>query len=202
MYNAYRNTGMTLVELLVLISIYTVLVLAITRSIQAFYQYNSYTIAQAEEVNSARRGLDRLIADARELTEGEDGSYPIRITEPYRFGFFSDVDRDADVEYVEFELATTTLIKRVHAPTGNPPVYNFGTPDEVITVSTEVRNFEQGAPVFTYIDDAQSTVTSTSSQATIRFIRFSVIVNIDPIRSPGEFMLRSSVAPRNLKDNL
>jgi hypothetical protein len=29
-----------------------------------------------------------------------------------------------------------------------------------------------------------------------------IIVNIDPVRDPGEFMLKSSAALRNLKPNL
>lgn len=203
MCNSNQTTsGMTLVELVVLIGIYTLLLLAITSAIQSFYQQNSYTIPQAQQVNSARRGLDSLIADIREMTEAEDGSYPVRIIEPYRIGFFSDVDRDAAVEYVEFELIGTDLHKRIYKSAGSPPAYDFNTPDELFLISTYVQNNLENRPIFQYFDTNQIQMSSTSPQTLVRFIRLEIIVNIDPFRSPGEFMLRSSVAPRNLKDNL
>jgi hypothetical protein len=122
--------------------------------------------------------------------------------EDHRIGFFSDIDRDDSVEYVEYEVSDTNLIKEVYSATGSPPVYDFVTPTETYSISTYVQNIAQGTTTFTYYDQSGQPATGGTLVSDIRYIDAKVIVNIDPIRDPGEFMLRSSAALRNVKDNL
>lgn len=196
------QSGMTLVELLVVVSIYTILSLVIFASVQALYQSNSYTFAQADEVSHARRGLYTLSQDIREMTYGEDGTFPVVVMEDHRIGFYSDIDKDNSAEYVEYEVATTTLYKRTYNPVGNPPTYNLSTPDESEILSEYVQNIVQGSSTFAYYDTNNVQLGTGSLLTDVRYIETKIIVNIDPLRSPGEFMLQSSIAPRNLKDNL
>jgi hypothetical protein len=193
---------MTLIETLVVIGIYTVLMLAITLSIDNLYDLNSYSIAQAGEVDNARRGMTAWNRDAKEMTVAEDGNYPVAVIEEHRFGYYSDTDLDDSVEYVEYVLATTTLTKFTYNPSGSPASYDFTTPDSTEILSRYVQNINQGLPTFEYFDNAGTQLASTSPIIDVRYITAQIIVNIDPIRAPGEFMLRSSLAPRNLKDNL
>lgn len=196
------QAGLTLIETIVVISIYTLLMLAITYSVTELYRTNAYAIAQAEEVESARRGMTQWNRDAKELTTGEDGNYPVAIIEPHRFGYYSDIDRDDAVEYVEYELSSTTLYKYTYKATGNPPTYDFSTPDVTEILSEFVNNIDQGVPSFRYFANDGTELNAASSIIEVRYIQAQIIVNIDPLRNPGEFMLRSSLAPRNLKDNL
>lgn len=138
----------------------------------------------------------------REMTFGEDGTFPVVVKEPNLIGFYSDIDRDDSVEYVEFELASTTFYKYVYNATGSPPVYDFTTPDETNIISEYVQNSVNGTSTFFYYDTNNQPLDSSSLLTDVRYIRTQIIVNIDPLRSPGEFMLQSGVAPRNLKDNL
>lgn len=198
-----NNKGMTLVEMLVVIGIFTLLSGLIFGSIQTLYQNNSYAYAQANEVDNARRGLNTLARDVREMAYAEDGSFPIVLKEDNKIGFYSDIDKDSSVEYVEYELATTTsFYKRTYNPTGTPPTYDFNNPDEEILLSDFVQNIEQATTTFQYYDTNGVQLDVSSLLTDVRYIRAQIIVNIDPIRSPGEFMLRTSIAPRNLKDNL
>lgn len=197
------TAGFTLVETIMVISIYVLLLAVISTSVFNLYQANLYTIGQSYEIDQARRGLQTLITDAREMTYADDGTFPIAVMEPHRFGFYSDVDSEPSVEYVEYVLATTTLYKRIYKAVGAPPVYNLVTPASVETLSEFVQNVLQGSSTFAYFDNAGLALTSTSSLLTdVRYVESRVIVNIDPLKSPGEFLLRSGVAPRNLKDNL
>lgn len=198
----HYHFGMTLVEAVIAIAIYTILSLAIAGAVTNFYRINSYTIEQADEIDNARRGMTQWNRDVKEMTTAEDGTYPLAITEPYRLGYYSDTDRDSSVEYVEYILAATTLTKNTYNPTGNPPVYNLSTPDLSEVLSLYVRNIEQGLPTFTYFDTLGNKLTAPIPLLDVRYMQAQIIVNIDPTRSPGEFMLKSSIAPRNLKDNL
>jgi len=194
--------GMTLVELVVVIGIYTVLVLAITASINDLYRTNSYAVVQAEEINNARLGITEWNRDVKEMTVADDGTYPVAVIEEHRFGYYSDTNLDSHVEYVEYVLATTTLMKHTYWPAGTPATYDLTAPDETNILSLYVQNINQSTSTFKYFDNAGNQLSSTSPIIDVRYIQAQLIVNIDPQRTPGEFMLRTSVAPRNLKDNL
>lgn len=200
---ARRHLGMTLVEVIVVLAVYTVLMGAVTTMVSFIYRSNAYTMAQAYEVDTARRGINTWTQDTREMVYGANGSFPVAKMGSTTLGFYSDVDRDTLVEYVEYRISTTTLFKLVYNPVGSPPTYPNTTPEQVFILSEFVQNIGQGVPVFQYFDRNGALLNSTSSLLTdVRYIKAQLIVNIDPVRSPGEFMLKSSIAPRNLKDNL
>ena len=197
-----EQNGMTLLEVVIAVGIFTVLSLVITASAADFYRINSYTIEQTEEIENARRGMTQWNRDVKEVTSGEDGSFPIVVIDQHRFGYFSDTDQDDEVEYIEYILASTTLRKFTYSATGTPSVYNYVTPEKTEILSLYVQNINQGTSTFLYYDNAGNSLSSTSPVIDVRYIRAQFIINIDQYRSPGEFMLRSSIAPRNLKDNL
>lgn len=196
-----RTSGFTLVETVMVVTVYLIVMTAVFQAIITFYRYNSYSIAQSYQVSSARKGMDTLVRDLREMTFADDGTFPIAIMEDQKIGFYSDVDRDSSVEYIEYELATTTLEKRVYRAIGNPPVYS-PTPESTHILSEFVQNLGQATSTFFYFDTNGSLATATSTVTDIVYIGAQIIVNIDPLRNPGEFMLRSSAALRNLKENL
>lgn len=195
--------GMTFVEVIVVTAIATVISLAISSAISLLYEYNAYSFAQSAQVEEARRGITRMVRDIREMTYADNGGYPLLVMNEHTIGFFSDIDRDESVEYVEYVLASTTLEKFVYNATGTPPTYSTSTgPEEIFILSDYVQNINQGTTTFTYYDVSGNPAGATTTVADIRYVEAKVIVNVDPIRDPGEFMLRSSAALRNLKDNL
>jgi type II secretory pathway component PulJ len=198
----FAVTGMTLVEAVVAVGIYTLLMLVITTTVVELYQSNSYTMAQANEVDTARRGLLAWTQDAREMLSSAEGTWPISIMESQRMGFYSDIDRDDDIEYVIYQLASTTLYRYTYEPTGSPPTYSTTSPSATYRLSEYVQNLIQGTSTFRYFDTNGVELFPGALLTDVRYVETQLIVNIDPIREPGEFMLRASVAPRNLKDNL
>lgn len=201
-----KNTnvaGMTLVEMVVLIGIYTILMLAITSSITNLYKTNSYAFAQAQEVDSARRGMTEWYRDVKEMTTAEDGTFPVAVIEEHRFGYYSDTDQDDAVEYVEYVLSDTTLTKNTYQATGVPATYDLaGSPDSTQILSEYVQNINQSTTTFMYYDEVGIQLNAGSPIINVKYVIAQLIVNIDPVHSPGEFILKTSAAPRNLKDNL
>jgi len=198
-----KKSGMTLVELLVSVALFTLLMLVVTNGIQQMYLYNAYTFAQAYQVQNARLGMQALIRDVREMTFADNGTFPLAVMNEHEIGFYSDIDRDDSVEYVTFGYAgSTTIVKSIFNATGSPPVYDTSSPDEVITLSRFVQNDLQATSTFFYFDTDGLPVTNSNNITDVRYIESQIIVNIDPIRDPGQFMLRSSAALRNIKENL
>ncbi len=190
--------GFTLVETLVVLAIFTIAMLAITSAMVSFYNFNGYTIAQSYQVDHARRGIEFLTRDIREMTFADNGTFPLVIKNNYEIAFYSDIDRDDSVEYVRYVLSTTTLFKQIFEATGTPPTYGV-IPNSVETISEYVQNNIQGLPIFTYYNEMGVPAASTSTVTEIKYVQANVIVNIDPVKDPGEYMLRSSASLRNLK---
>ncbi len=193
--------GFTLVEVVITTSIFTVVMLAMFQSIETFYAFNAYSIAQAQQVDHARRGMEILIRDIREMTFADNGTFPLATMGPHTIGFYSDVDRDNSVEYIKYTLATTTLEKRIYGAVGNPPVY-ASTSESVHILSKFVQNINQGTSTFFYFKQNGVQATATSTVTDILYVKAQLIINIDPVRDPGQFMLKSSAALRNLKETL
>jgi prepilin-type N-terminal cleavage/methylation domain-containing protein len=196
-----NKNGFTLVEMIIVIAIYTLVMFALFTSVTSFYRYNAYAVAQSYQVNQARRGMEAFVRDVREMTYADDGTYPLARIESNLIGFYSDIDRDDSVEYVEYELSSTTLQERIYSATGTPPVYG-ATPEETRTLSEYVQNIGQGTSTFEYFDANGDQATASTTVTDIVYVVAKIIVNIDPVRDPGEFMLKSSAALRNLKPNL
>ncbi len=196
--------GFTLVETIMVVALFSVLMLVVSGSIASFYRLNAIVLSQAYQVDNARKGVDTMTRDLREMAYADDGVFPLVIKQDYKVGFYSDIDKDNSVEYVEYSLATTssastTLYRKTYNATGSPPVYSTTTPAATTTVSIYVQNQIQNVPIFVYYDVNGNPATATNTVTDIRYIQLSVIVNIDPIHDPGQYMLRSSASLRNLK---
>ena len=183
-----------------MLALFTILSLVLAESIASFYRLNAYTLEQAYQVDHARNGIKQLVQDLREMTFADNGTFPLTVMEETRVGFFSDIDRDDSVEYVEYELVGTTLEKRIFNATGTSPTYDLSEPETVHIISEYVQNGLQNTPIFVYYDTSGAEASVSTTVTDIVYIGISIIVNIDPIRNPGEYMLRSSASFRNLKN--
>jgi prepilin-type N-terminal cleavage/methylation domain-containing protein len=201
--SSHNIRGFTLTETVVVIALYTILSLAIFGSVTQLYKFNSQTLEQANEVEVARRGVATWTRDVREMTLAANGAFPIVRVENHRMGFYSDIDKDLSVEYVEYVLSTTTLFKYTYEASGTPAVYSTTTPSRTEIISQYVQNIPQSQITFRYYNDSGTLLASPAAMISdIRYVTINTIVNIDPVRSPGEFLLQGSATPRNLKDNL
>ena len=193
-------SGFTLAETVIVVSIYTLILGALAVSISAVYKLNAYSFAQANQVYTASHGMDTLVRDLREMTFADDGTFPLAVMQPNKIGFYSDIDHDNSVEYVEYELSSTTLEKKIFNAVGSPPVYK-ATPDETDILSEYVQNLVEGTSTFSYFDANGNLSSPTTTVTDIVYIGAKIIVNIDPVRDPGEFVLRGSAALRNLNES-
>ena len=202
-HTSIHTKGMTLIEMIIVTSMFSILMIALGHTTSNLYKANAYNIAQSGEVFNARRGVQSLSRDMREMTFADDGTFPLARMEEHIIGFYSDIDRDNSVEYVEYELSTTTIfIKRIYNATGTPVVYDTSVADETYTLSEYVQNIVDGNRTFFYYDTNGEISTATSSVTDIRYVSAELSVNVDPLRSSGQFKLRASAALRNVIDNI
>lgn len=188
-------------EMLVVVSVSSLVMGMIVASILYFYRSNTNTLEQALQIESARKGITQAVRDIREATYGDDGSYPIAAFATSSLTFYSDVDRDSSTERIRYFLQGSTFKKGVINPTGSPAVYNPAT-EEISIVSEYTRNGDQNIPIFRYYTASSTEITTFATTTGIAFISINLVVNVNPARLPGEFTLKSSATLRNLKTNL
>lgn len=101
----YFKKGLTLIETLVAVGIFTILMTAISALILLAYRIQSYAWEQSMAIDEARKGVETMIKEIREARPGEDGSYTIEKAADKEFVFHSDIDNDGQAERVRYFLA-------------------------------------------------------------------------------------------------
>ena len=95
----------TFIETMVAIAVFTVILGAATGMIVMAYRDYGYIWQRSLAIGEARRGIEVMVKEIREARMGDDGSYPIMEAENNEFIFFSDIDKDGEVERVRYFLS-------------------------------------------------------------------------------------------------
>ena len=98
--------GFTLIETLVTIAVFALIMGAVSGLIIMVYRTHGYTFQQSVAIGEARKGIETMVKEIREARSGEDDSYPIVIAADKEFIFYSDIDKDGEVERVRYFLGT------------------------------------------------------------------------------------------------
>ena len=191
-----KTRGMTFIEVLVWISVFTMAMLAIVSTLLSFYKTNRYTIEQADAVTFAQRGLEQIVRTIREGAYSSQGAFPIVSVAANDFVFYADVDSDPLIERVHYYISGTNLMRGILEPTGNPPDYTGAETSAII--AEYVRNAAQGISLFRYYDEIGSEITNYANWTAVRFITVNLAVNVNVAALPNQLTLSSSAAIRNL----
>ncbi len=189
---------MSLVEVIVWITILTLLMAAMTIAIINVYRNNSYTFERALAVLSVRRGLENVTSIVREATYSDSGGYPVVAFSANSFTFYADYDNDGSVEQVRLFLDGEDLNRGVVEPTGSPAVYTGG--EAVSTIVDNIRNITLSRDLFTYYNDSGGEVTNMSSVLEPVFIKVDLIANTGKNPTVNDYELHGSAYMRNLKN--
>lgn len=188
---------MTLIEMLVVIAIVSSVGIALSGAIQFFYKSNAFLLEQTTALDSAHRGVREAVVAIREASYGDDGSYPIETAATSSLTFYSDFDKDASVEKERYVLLNGTLYRVVTNSGGSPPTYT-GQPVSTSTVATYVTN--GATPLFTYFNAAGAQLSATSTdESAVASVTITLMVDLNPNRSPNVFTLTEKATLRNLR---
>jgi type II secretory pathway pseudopilin PulG len=195
---ARHARGFTVIETLVVITISTTAIVALSTIIVSFYRNNAYLLESTQALNSAHQGITEVVRAARQASYGDDGSYPVASAGTSTLTLYSNADNDTFVEKITYSLINGVLYRATVNSAGVPPVYT-GQPISTTTVATFVTN-SSSTPLFTYFDSSGNQLSSTSTPlASIASIQVLMLVDINPYRAPNVFTLSESATLRNLR---
>jgi hypothetical protein len=179
------------------VTITTVVGIGLTTLIISFYRNNAYLLEENQALNSSRQGLGDMVSVIREVSYGEDGSYPVSTTSTSTLTVYGNIDRDNVIEKIKYTLLGTTLYRLTFNPSGNPPIYAT-TSVATTTIATDVRN-SSSTPLFTYFDASGVQLSTTSPDLSkLVSVKIQLLVDLNPLRAPNVFTLTQVATPRNL----
>jgi len=199
------DKGFSLIETLVFVLVFSLASGAIVSFVYYVYRGLEYDFQQSQAIRNARQGVETMVREIREAQAGDDGSYILEKADDQEFIFYSDIDKDTQVERVRYFLEGSIFKKGIVEPIGAPPVYNPET-ETVSILSSYVRNGDLS--VFTYYngdwpgDEINNPLPTPTRLKETKLIHVYLKINIDPSRSPVDFELESDTQIRNLKNNL
>ncbi len=199
----YKNKGMTLVEIVVVVAIFGLIMLAVFELGSSIFSFNRVAQDNLFAQSSARKVLKVMISELRSVSPSSLGAYPISSVGTSTITFFSNIDTDDYKERIRYFVQGNSLMKGVIKPSGNPLVYN--NVDE--EVSLLIDYFANGStPMFEYFDEdysGTSTPLVDPVQATsVRLVKIYIVIDKDANKNPGPIFVTSQVSLRNLKNNL
>ncbi|MEK7659018.1 MAG: prepilin-type N-terminal cleavage/methylation domain-containing protein [Patescibacteria group bacterium] len=200
-----KSSGVTLIELLVAISIFTVLIFFIASMIPNIFTNSKQQLLSLDNVDYSRLVTSQFVNEIRNATTGEDGSYPLNQADDSQIVFYSKAaSSGTTVNKIRYYLSGNTLYKGVIIPTGSPLTYN---------VSSEILKIAQSGvangsnPLFYYYDGNYNGSTNALSQPInvnlVKFVKINLMILKEvKAQDTSVFSISAGAAIRNLKTNL
>jgi prepilin-type N-terminal cleavage/methylation domain-containing protein len=189
-----NRRGFTLIEVLVAMSIFSLVILLSNNYIITTFRSLRYGSEFNDAVVNGRRAIEIISKEIRGANNSDRGDYPIALAEGHDLIFYSDIDYDGDFDRVRYLIQNRTLYKTVTQP-GLARDYT-GTP-ATTTIANYINNGSQEA--FIYFDGS---VAETADLDMIRLIRSHLLFNVTPGMAPDDILVQTDVNLRNLKNNL
>lgn len=193
----YSQKGVTFIEALVWIAVFTSAMIALTSALISFYHANSFAIKDASAIQSAQHSMDIAVRALRTASYSDVGAYPIISIAPNQVSFYSSVYKgDPHIQQVRLFTTGNSLQEGVIEPAGDPPVY---TGTEILSnLSDYVQNLTVGTSTFIYYDQNGTVISDYSQFQKVRFVTINLVVDVSTSSLPTQLTLTSSAALRNL----
>lgn len=203
MYRRTRQSGVSLIE--VVITSFIVAILALT--LWSVFRENFVISRRTQSSLVAQQELQilgrRFNAEVRAAAQSETGSYAIAAASSTEFSFFTDADNDGLNERIRYFVNGSSLVRGVLKPTGSPATYVAGNETTKAVISHLVAST---TPVFQYYDTnyagTSTALVAPVSVSNIRLVKFTLVVDDDVRFPPDPVVSTTQVSIRTLKDNL
>jgi prepilin-type N-terminal cleavage/methylation domain-containing protein len=196
------ESGFTLVEILVSISIFSVLIILIALMFSNVFTGSKQQLLAVDNIEQSRLVTSQFLNEMRNATTGVDGSYALGQAGDSQIIFYAKTKGTNTVNRVRYYLSAGKLYKGIVVPTGNPLAYNLAS-ESVKIAQNDVTN----ATIFAYYDDTYSGTQNPLSQPininSVKFIKINMTVKTQvKDNSNATFTVSEGVAIRGLKTNL
>ena len=196
-----------MIETVVFLAIFVFALTALSGFLIYTYRAKEFSLAQALAISSARQGVSQIGKELREAIQSDSGTYLLESCQSFDLVFYSDIDKDDQVERVHYFLEDEQLKKGTIQPSGQPVAYS--EPEEIRTVSRYVKN-STSSPLFCFYDQTyagQETDLPLDAPLAghlldeVTLIEIKLKVDVNPERAPMILNIKTKSQLRNTKQN-
>lgn len=203
----FGHRGLTIVELIMAISIFTIGIAGFTILFARTWKANSFILEEGQASFKASNALDNMAKSLRKVKQADNGNFGIKSAGDFDLVVYLDDDGDSTTEKIHYFLDQDSqkLKKGISEPSGSPLVYP-DTDQTVITLADYIVNTTL-QPVFIYYNEdypinmASNPLTTPVVLPDVRLIQIHLWVNIKPVSAPDNINLQSFVELRNLNES-
>lgn len=200
-----KYSGLTLVETLVAIAIFTISIEGFTLLFAHTWKSNSYTLEMGQASMAVSQGVNKIANYVRGTRQADNGEYPVKSANDNDLVIYSDYDKDGATERLHFYKSGQNVLMGATNPTsGMPKTYPSGD-QSTITVASYIVN-DTDTPIFYYYnkdypaDADHNPLDTPAAVSDIRLVKIYLQININPGQSPDNIEMQSFVEMRNLND--
>lgn len=197
--------GFTIIELMIAISIFSVLFILIVSMFQSVFENPKQYLVSMDNIDLARVIVSNFTNELRNATNGSDGSYPLNLAGNSEIIFYSNFGSAGNAaKRIRYYVSGDVLYKGVVVPSGVPLFYNLSS-ETVSTVFKGIKN--SGAPLFYYYngdyDGLGASLTQPVNVNQVKFIKINLILpNQITSKDTSSFSISAGATIRALKNNL
>ncbi len=196
--------GFTLVELIVALFGFAVLSFGVVALISNVFVSSTKQSNLLADSDSARSLSQKLMSELRNASLSSVGAYPLDTAGAQTIIFYSNVDKDADMERVRYFVQSGKLFKGIINPSGNPLTYSSAN-ERVITVQANLAN--GSSPLFYYYNGTytgkETSLTEPVNVTDVKTVKLDLrIFNQAGITNSSFYTVTASGVIRSLKTNL
>lgn len=195
--NNKKNSGFTLMEIVILVGILAAITLATLVFQQDFFKVNRLAQGSLERETEVRRLLKSFAEELRSAVPSSAGGYLIEQATDSSLVFFANIDSDDSKERIRYFLSGTILKKGVTKPSGSPLTYNPA--NEVLQ---DLVKDVTSAALFYYdstYDGTNSALAQPVDVSKIRLVKITVTVDPNGPKPPEPVSVSTQATIRNLR---
>ena len=200
-----KSNGFTLIEVIVTISIFTLILFGIVLLVTSVLQDSGFQQRILDNNDQARKLATTFTNEMRNAVTSATGSYVIGEASDQQIIFFTQTS--TTVNRIRYYLSGGKLYKGVTIPTGTPPTYNLA--NETVEVVQSAMATGVGEVIFKYYDSdytggvGQNPLTQPVNLTQIRYVTMDLKIYLQGSRNNiNTYTVRAGASIRNLKDNL
>ncbi|MFC1644924.1 type II secretion system protein J [Patescibacteria group bacterium] len=191
-----NKKGMTLIELIVAISIMTIVMTGSSMMLVRLWDGRVNEVKMGQSSLLASQSVTEMIKNIRKSSQADSGAYFLDSGDDFEIIFYSDIDNDDHMERVHYYVEGSELKVGTAEPIlGINPTYPED--DEVVSVLSDYLVNEEAEPLFTYYDSNGAIVDTPVQSSYVTLVRVTIHINVDP-DNIGDTVISSSASFRNI----
>ncbi len=199
MKNMRKKLGMTLVEVVIAIGIFSIMMLAITALFASLWKSQEFSINMSENSLQASRGATNIADSIRNARQADNGSYPIVSIMDNEIVFFGDMDDDAATERIRIWRDGDKLYRGTIQPQGSVPVSYPSSSEIVSVIALNIVDNPDTTPLFVYYNEFNDKLSAPLVGSSVRMVETTVTIDADTDKPPTATTVNTFASIRNLR---